>query len=152
TNNQWFETQDSISYWDDFYRQKIVWKRIGSILRFSFDSSGMLALDSTCFATGNSIKYLVVFLNSKLGHYLLKDAPKTGTGDLLISVQALNPILIPIPDDIYKNRLEGYLDTIIDHINKGLSYQHIEDEVNESIYSLFDFNNEEIKFLETFNY
>ncbi|MFI2742194.1 Eco57I restriction-modification methylase domain-containing protein, partial [Zhouia sp. PK063] len=25
TNNQWFETQDSISYWDDFYRQKIVW-------------------------------------------------------------------------------------------------------------------------------
>ncbi len=25
TNNQWFETQDSISYWEDFYKQKIVW-------------------------------------------------------------------------------------------------------------------------------
>ena len=24
TNNQWFETQDSISYWEDFSRQKIV--------------------------------------------------------------------------------------------------------------------------------
>ncbi|WP_430827162.1 hypothetical protein [Chryseobacterium indologenes] len=23
TNNKWFETQDSISYWEDFYRQKI---------------------------------------------------------------------------------------------------------------------------------
>jgi hypothetical protein len=25
TGNQWFETQDSISYWDDFSKQKIVW-------------------------------------------------------------------------------------------------------------------------------
>lgn len=25
TNNKWFETQDSISYWEDFYKPKIVW-------------------------------------------------------------------------------------------------------------------------------
>ena len=25
TNNQWFETQDSISYWEDFYKQKLIW-------------------------------------------------------------------------------------------------------------------------------
>lgn len=31
-----------------------------------------------------------------MGHYLLKDAPKTGTGDLLISVQAVEPIKVPI--------------------------------------------------------
>lgn len=31
-----------------------------------------------------------------MGHYLLKDAPKTGTGDLLISVQAVKPVRIPI--------------------------------------------------------
>ena len=31
-----------------------------------------------------------------MGHYLLKDAPMTGTGDLLISVQAVEPIKIPI--------------------------------------------------------
>ena len=30
-----------------------------------------------------------------MGHYLLKDAPKTGTGDLLVSVQAIEPIQIP---------------------------------------------------------
>ncbi|MEI7847131.1 MAG: type II restriction endonuclease, partial [Chloroflexota bacterium] len=23
TNNKWFETQDSINYWDDFYKQKM---------------------------------------------------------------------------------------------------------------------------------
>ena len=30
-----------------------------------------------------------------MGHYLLKDAPKTGTGDLLISVQAVEPLKMP---------------------------------------------------------
>ncbi|GAB6010389.1 DUF7149 domain-containing protein, partial [Dysgonomonas reticulitermitis] len=57
TNNKWFETQDSISYWDDFSKQKIVWKRVGSILRFGIDMKGCVTLDSTCFATGNNLKY-----------------------------------------------------------------------------------------------
>ena len=30
-----------------------------------------------------------------MGHYLLKDSPKTGTGDLLVSVQAIEPARIP---------------------------------------------------------
>src|SRR5690606_4903195 len=86
------------AYMEDFYRPKIVWKRVGSILRFSYDETGCFALDSTCFATGKYLKYLVCFLNSHLGRYLLRDAPQTGTGDLLISVQAIEPLLIPIPN------------------------------------------------------
>ncbi len=27
SNNKWFETQDSIGYWEDFSKQKLVWKR-----------------------------------------------------------------------------------------------------------------------------
>ena len=96
TNNKWFETQDSISYWEDFMRPKIIWKRIGSILRFSYDTSGKLGLDSTCFAIGQHMAYLCCILNSLMGHYMLKDSPKTGTGDLLVSVQAIEPILIPM--------------------------------------------------------
>lgn len=83
------------AYLESFKEPKIVWKRIGSILRFCYDETGGAVLDSTCFATGNGVKYLVAVLNSKMGHYLLQDAPKTGTGDLLISVQALEPICIP---------------------------------------------------------
>ena len=48
-----------------------------------------MCLDSTCFATGRHTEYLCCFLNSKMGHYMLKDAPTTGTGDLLVSVQAV---------------------------------------------------------------
>ena len=99
TNNKWFETQDSISYWEDFNKPKILWKRVGSILRFGYNSNSALGLDSTCFATGQNIEFLCCLLNSPMGHYLLKDSPKTGTGDLLISVQAVEPIRVPLISD-----------------------------------------------------
>lgn len=93
------------AYLDDFNKPKIVWKRVGSILRFSYDNSGMMALDSTCFATGQHIEFLVALLNSKMGHYLLKDSPKTGTGDLLVSVQAIEPIKVPVPSESLEKKI-----------------------------------------------
>ena len=89
----------------------MIWKRVGSILRFCYDERGMLSLDSTCIAVGNHLKYLCCLLNSKMGHYLLQSTPNTGTGDLLVSVQAVEPLLIPPPrDDSFDelfNRLAG---------------------------------------------
>jgi REP element-mobilizing transposase RayT len=93
TNNKWFETQDSIAYYQDFETELLIWKRIGSILRFSIGK--YYCLDSTCIIKSDHNKYFACILNSKMGHYLLKDSPKTGTGDLLVSVQAIEPIKIP---------------------------------------------------------
>ena len=131
TNNAWFETQDSISYWEDFSRPKIIWKRIGSILRFSFDDKGCLGLDSTCFATGEHIKYLCCVLNSLMGHYLLKDSPKTGTGDLLISVQAIEPASVPY-DIQYDEQLSSLLDIQITNPSDAT-----EKEINDIVFTMY---------------
>src|SRR5690606_37074367 len=40
TNNKWFETQDSISYWEDFSKQKIVWGEISDKTKFAIDLTG----------------------------------------------------------------------------------------------------------------
>ena len=130
TNNKWFETQDSISYWEDFNKPKIIWKRIGSILRFSYDDKGCVGLDSTCFATGADIEYLCCVLNSKMGHYLLKDAPKTGTGDLLISVQAVEPIWVPLPTREISDMLKSKLSSLISD-NSEVYNKEIDDIVFE---------------------
>lgn len=148
TNNQWFETQDTIAYWEDFYKQKIVWKRVGSILRFSYDETNTLALDSTCFATGKHIKYLVAVLNSKFGKYIMKDAPKTGTGDLLISVQAIEPLLVPIPDDKIILQIEQYIDDILLLINEQKPFVKYENDIDLIIYKTLGFSHEEIEFIE----
>ena len=131
TSNKWFETQDSISYWEDFSKPKIIWKRIGSILRFSYDCKGCLGLDSTCFATGQHIEYLCCVLNSLMGHYLLKDSPKTGTGDLLVSVQAIEPACIPYNQQ-YDERLSSLLTAQITN-----SSNVIEKEINDIVFTIY---------------
>ena len=142
TNNKWFETQDSISYWEDFSRPKIIWKRIGSILRFSFDNKGCLGLDSTCFATGEHIEYLCCVLNSLMGHYLLKDSPKTGTGDLLVSVQAIEPIKVPIPNEKQEENIRKMMCEIF---NENMEK---EKDLNKSVYDLYNLSPDEIEFIE----
>ncbi len=97
TNNKWFEIQDTIAYYKDFEQELLIWKRIGSILRFSLGK--YFCLDSTCILSSEYNKYLLCVFNSKMGHYLMKDSPKTGTGDLLISVQAIEPLKIPMIDN-----------------------------------------------------
>ena len=149
TNNKWFETQDSISYWEDFSKQKIVWKRIGSILRFSFDEEGSFALDSTCFATGSHIKYLVAVLNSKMGKYLMKDSPQTGTGDLLISVQAIEPMKVPVPSLETEKSIENITETILYNIRHSLNYGKLDYEIERLIYKIYDLDENEISFIDS---
>jgi hypothetical protein len=135
---EWYALQRwGANYWEDFYRQKIVWKRVGSILRFCFDNKGHVALDSTCFATGIHLKYLVAILNSKLGNYMLQDSPKTGTGDLLISVQAIEPIKIAIPNTETELQIEKML--------QEQDYQNIDN----LVYEMYELLEEEIQFIES---
>ena len=138
TNNKWFETQDSISYWEDFFKPKILWKRVGSILRFCYDDNQSLGLDSTCFATGKNIEYVCCVLNSPMGHYLLKDAPKTGTGDLLVSVQAVEPIKIPIVSNEQNLKFKELLTKLLNNNSK-----ENENEISRMIFDLYNLSHEE---------
>ena len=105
-----------------------------------YDDTGKLGLDSTCFATGVEIAYLCCVLNSPMGHFLLKDAPKTGTGDLLISVQAVEPIKVPELEDssVFATYLQRYTD----------GDAEVEKEINAQIYTLYNLSQEEIEYIE----
>ncbi len=143
TNNKWFETQDSISYWEDFNKPKMLWKRVGSILRFCYNDNETLGLDSTCFATGNNVEFVCCVLNSPMGHYLLKDAPKTGTGDLLVSVQAIEPIQIPQvgleTNSEFKRLLERLIKT--DSLSN-------EKEISRKVFRLYNLSLDEQSYIE----
>ncbi len=71
TTNKWFETQDSISYWEDFYRQKIVWLELTDKPKFSIDLENRFCLAGTFLLTGNFGLYTILsILNSKLIEWL----------------------------------------------------------------------------------
>ena len=82
-------------------------------------------------------------LNSKMGHYLLKDAPKTGTGDLLISVQAVEPLKIPILNKGIKEELEVLLNKQLYSVSKER-----DKEINRIVFKLYGLLDEEIIFIE----
>lgn len=70
-----------------------------------------------------------------MGHYLLKDAPKTGTGDLLISVQAIEPVRIPhIKDDDNK--------AFIEYLNAQNGKK-----INQRVFALYGLSIDEINYV-----
>ena len=129
---------------EDFNKPKIIWKRIGSILRFSYDTLGKLGLDSTCFAIGQHMAYLCCILNSLMGHYMLKDSPKTGTGDLLVSVQAIEPILIPMNKNM-ECLFENLLKDVLEH-----NSEKAEMKINCLAFKLYDLSPAEINYITEF--
>ncbi len=129
------------AYLDDFSRPKILWKRVGSIIRFSYDEEGLLGLDSTCFATGKHIQYLCCVLNSSMGHYLLNSAPRTGTGDLLISVQAVNPIRVPVindGDEVFKELVGQFVSN---------PSSELDEKIDNIIFDLYGLNPDEREYI-----
>lgn len=77
TSNRWFETQDSISYWDDFSKPKIVYQELcrrGSA--FSMDFENYYLGNTGYLLTSNSLsitelQQLCVLLNSPIALYQL---------------------------------------------------------------------------------
>ena len=131
------------AYLEDFSKPKILWKRVGSILRFCYNDNEALGLDSTCFAIGNNIEFVCCVLNTPMGHYLLKDAPKTGTGDLLISVQAVEPIKLPSVTHELNIEFKRLLEMMIANCSDD-----IENEISQKIFNLYGLSHEEQRYIE----
>jgi len=148
--HHWLELDNNPSdnYLNQFKDEKVVWKRVGSLMRFAYSDEEMYCLDSTCIATGEKIKYLTAVLNSSTGLYqLFKTSPQTGTGDQIISVQALEPLLVHYPSDEVEAKFNLIVDYILlikkskEPLFQNLTNEHIsnyfEDLVNMMVYELY---------------
>ena len=96
TGNQWFETQDQIAYYPEFEKEKIIYREISQNLNATYLQSKTLVNNKLYLITGNNLKYLLAFLNSKIvNNLLLKTANLTGGK----GVAYLNTLSIPkIPE------------------------------------------------------
>lgn len=76
-----------------------------------------------------------------MGHYLLKDSPKTGTGDLLVSVQAIEPACIPYNAQ-YNGRLSYLLAKQITNPSDDT-----EKEINNIVFTMYGLSPNEQEFI-----
>jgi hypothetical protein len=70
TSGKWFETQDSINYYTEFDKPKIIYSEITAFCPFAYDQSGMLSNNKSFFLTlqndSFSLHFLLAVLNSSL--------------------------------------------------------------------------------------
>jgi len=133
TSNKWFETQDSISYWDEFNKPKIAWARLMRLSKSDLDAfprfcsvpEGFFIVDSLCFFSGSDIDTLAKELNSEFAaYYFFNSVATLDNGGFQMRQQYVEEI--PLPK----------LDTI-------------ENSVDEEIYKAFNFTEDEIGFIKT---
>ena len=74
TNNKWFETQDSISYWEDFNKPKIVYPNMTKYLPFFYDENAYCTNQKCFIITGKSIAFLTAFFNSSLFKFCFRES------------------------------------------------------------------------------
>ena len=74
TNNKWFETQDSISYWDDFNKPKIIYPNMTKFMPFYYDEEKFYTNQKCFIITGKNIAYLTAVFNSSLFKYCFRDS------------------------------------------------------------------------------
>ena len=66
TNNKWFEMQDSISYWNEFSKQKIVYREISDAMDACMVGEDIFVNNKCYLITGEHLPYLLAFFNSTL--------------------------------------------------------------------------------------
>ena len=147
TNNKWFETQDSIGYWEDFSKQKIVYIEIMTdnaqdgyeFPCFTYDIQDTVVLNTAYIMTGNEVelKYILAILNSKLGRQLVKYyTVQLQQKQFRMLNQYVSNFPIPKASE---ERLESFkikVDRILLHKKNNDDYSIIENELLQEIYSI----------------
>ena len=147
TSNKWFETQDSISYWEDFYKPKIIYPNMTKYMPFLFDKNEYVTNQKCFIITGKYVAFLTAFLNSSLFKYCFRDSfPELQGGTREMSKIFFDKIpVIKVNDEI-----EFEFAFLVNDIQKKYTKEkaiHIDERLSD-IYSLSQEERKTIGFIE----
>jgi hypothetical protein len=143
TSHKWFETQDPIAYWEDFSKQKIVYREISSEMNACFATEGMFINNKSYMITGEMLKYLLGILNSFLfNHIILQSVNITGGK----GADFLQQISVPYPKEA--NILATLVSKRLNSVSSK-ELNNIDREIDIEVYHLYLLNSEEVKYLAT---
>ena len=146
TNNKWFETQDSISYWDDFSKQKIVWGNLCLSAQFAFvEDNVFINAPSPMIVPGD--KYLLAILNSKLADWYIRQLGVTRNGGYF-EYKPMFICKLPVPDIDDKEPFRELASDILQLKKQGMNTEELEKELDNLVYKLYRMSEAEISTIE----
>jgi len=147
TNNKWFETQDSINYWDDFSKQKIVWGNLNLKASYTIAPEGFF-VNAPCPMIVPARRYLLAVLNSKLADYYIRNLGVTRNGGYF-EYKPMFVEQLPVPNIPEKE--QNILNELVDTLTSRKKINTFEDEskIDEIIFNLYRLTAEEADFVRT---
>ena len=140
TSNRWFETQDSISYWDEFSKPKIVWGNLNTRGSYAMAPENMFINAPACMIVPGS-QYLLTMLNSKVADYYIRNLGVVRNGGFFeYKPMFVEQIPVPLPR-------EEVVASIEDVFNSDIPDELKDKRLEEIIESMFDFTEPEIAYL-----
>ena len=136
TNNKWFETQDSISYWEDFFKPKITWGNLNLEGTYSYAPEGMFINAPSPFIATTNIAILHI-LNSTIADYYIRSLGVTRNGGYF-EYKPMFVEKLPVP--------QTGLDKLMSYPTQPSQKQ--EQEMAAIIYQLYGLSQQEIDYLE----
>ena len=139
---KWFETQDSIGYYNDFLKPKIIYPNMTKYLPFVYDKHQFFTNDKSFILTGSSLAYLTAFFNSKLFKFTFKDY----FPELLGDTRELRKVFfenITIKSHDNPSLFEKKLECIEAMKGKGLAIAELESEIDKLIFDLYELTSSE---------
>jgi hypothetical protein len=119
TRGEWFETQDSIAYWQEFQKHKIIYPNMTSVFPFMYDESGLFINDKGFILSAKedslSLHALLGVFNSSLGKlWIWYNCPELlgGTREIRkvffenMPIPVMSPANQALLDELARNRIE----------------------------------------------
>ena len=144
TNNKWFETQDSISYWEDFNKPMIVWLELSDEPKFTL-AKNVVPLNTVFFFTGDQIVHLLGLLNSKLITWYFKNCIGTTSG--VGTNRWLKYTIEQIPMIPYNEKIELLTNKLISPSCEDATIHIIESDLLSEICDSYGLSEEEKKYI-----
>ena len=147
------------AFMDDFSRQKIIWIELTNQNRFAYSSKEDFLLAGAFFMVGESLKYLLAFLNSKLClFYFSLICNSSGMATIQWKKFALEKVpIIKLSDKGQKPFIE-LVDKILaitkdeDYLQNEAKQKKVKEyeyQIDKMVYKLYGLTKEEIKIVET---
>ncbi|MEA1986954.1 MAG: TaqI-like C-terminal specificity domain-containing protein [Candidatus Marinimicrobia bacterium] len=137
------------AYYEEFEKEKIVYPCImGDGPRFYFDKNLTFPPAPANIITGNSIKYLISFLNSKLMFYSLQTFYMGGGIKNEFKTNNIEKIPIPKISPEKQKSFEKIGEQILLLKKAGKDTQQLEDKIDLMVYKLYELTYAEVKIVD----
>jgi N-6 DNA Methylase./Eco57I restriction endonuclease. len=164
---KWYEIQDSIDYYKEFEKPKIIIPAIVRSASYAYDKTGFYSNDKTSIIPTNDL-YLLGILNSKVSDVVIYNISSTKQGGyyeykpMYVSQIPIRTIDSSNPDDVTRHdRIVALVERILD-LNKKMGdvreaharellmrqIEAIDTEIDKEVYELYGLTEEEIRIVE----